>query len=54
MATPSEPEMTPEDREQFERNELHHEDEDQSSGPASEPDVHSDRPPPPDSGAVKR
>ena len=56
MATQPEPEMTAEEREQFERNELHHEDEnvDRSSGPASEPDLRSDKPLPPDAGAIKR
>lgn len=48
------PEMTPEEREQFERNELHHDDENPSSGPASEPDVRRDTPQPPDTGAIKR
>ena len=56
MAIQPEPEMTPEEREQFERNKLHHEDEDvdRSSGPASEPDLRTDKPLPPDTGAVKR
>ena len=54
MAERPEPEMTPEEREQFERKELHHEDDDPSSGPASEPDVRSDAPLPPDTGALKR
>ncbi len=54
MAGRPEPEVAPEEREQFGRKGLQHEDDDQSSGPASEPDVRSDAPLPPDTGALKR
>jgi hypothetical protein len=54
MADRPDGEMTPEEREQFERDRLHHDDEERRSGPASEPDVHSDAPLPPDTGAIKR
>ncbi|HJZ78148.1 MAG TPA: hypothetical protein VKE51_40755 [Vicinamibacterales bacterium] len=48
MANEPQPEMTPEERERFERDELHHEGEQRESGPASEADVRSDVPRPPD------
>jgi hypothetical protein len=42
------------DLEEFERNQLHHEDEEApAAGPASEPEIRPPAPPP-DAGAIKR
>ena len=54
MPTSADEDMTPEEREDFERDQLHHDKEEPTSGPASEPDIRRDAPPPPDAGAIKR
>jgi hypothetical protein len=46
--------MTPEERERFERDTIHHEREEQpDGGPASEPDVRPDQPDPPNTSVFR-
>jgi|tagenome__1003787_1003787.scaffolds.fasta_scaffold19194550_2 hypothetical protein len=54
MANEPERDMTPEEREQFEQEQLHHQDEHAAVGPASEPDVQPTPPLPSDAGAIQR
>jgi hypothetical protein len=48
--------MTPSQREEFEREVIHHEDEDPSenSGPASDSEIRPEPAAPPDAGSIKR
>jgi hypothetical protein len=48
--------MTPAQREEFEREVIHHEDEDplENSGPASDPQIRPQPAPLPDAGSIKR
>jgi hypothetical protein len=48
--------MTPSQREKFERQQIHHDDEDplENSGPASDPEIRPQPAAPPDAGSIKR